>query len=105
MKIMRFQLHCVVLYLIFYSCLYLLIKLPVLNLKLVNIVYGAVVEGDLSFQDIGNSWFLLQTIATSEHTKCCQNQKKTKTPSFFNCLTVNCEIGASFDICQRKERH
>lgn len=53
MKIMHFQLYC-----IFYSFSYFLIKLPVLNLKLVNTVYGVVVEGDLSFEDIVNFWCL-----------------------------------------------
>lgn len=54
MKIMHFQLYCIAVYLIFYSCSYFLMELPVLNLKLANIVYGAVVEGDLSFEDIVN---------------------------------------------------
>lgn len=82
MKITHLQLNCIALYLIFYSCSYFLIKLPVLNLKLVNIVYGAVVEGDLSFEDMVDSWILLQTLATVEHIKCCQKQKKTKKLAF-----------------------
>lgn len=78
MKIMHFQLYCIAVYLIFYSCSYFLMELPVLNLKLANIVYGAVVEGDLSFEDIVNFGFLLETIATAKYIKSCQKQKKTK---------------------------
>lgn len=61
------------------------------------------IEGDLSVEDITNLWFLLPTIAAAEHIKC-QKQNKRKKTSFINCLTVNFEVGASFYVCQRKER-
>lgn len=35
--------------------------------------------------------------------KMSETAQKKKT-SFINCLTVNCEVGASFYVCQRKER-